>query len=167
MRTVLLDGASSSGKTSLAMELQGLSGNAVVFRLCVDDFLHCFPSTFVTRICSGSDMDALHETVARFHRTAAFAATLHDLVVVDHVLQFPQWREDLLNAVGRDRLLYVQVYCPLAVLEERESERGNRREGLARGQFESVYSFEGYDLRVDTSELSPVEAAAKVLMALE
>ena len=164
---ILLDGASSSGKTGLARQLQELAENVVIFRLSVDDFLHCFSAGFVRRICSGQDMDALHATVGIFHRTVAFAATLHDRVVVDHVLQFPRWRQDFLDLVGRDHVLYVQVFCPLEVLEAREAARGDRRKGLAKGQFEPVYSYQGYDLKIDTSQLSPVEGARVILKHLE
>lgn len=162
-RIILLDGTSSSGKTALAERLQQLSGTLVLFRLSVDDFLHCLPAGFLQRACTASGMVPLHEALAKFHRTLVFAAGLHDAVVVDHVLQFPRWREDLLALVDRDSLLYVQVFCPLPVLEAREKARGDRGSGLARCQFDSIYSFEGYDVRIDTSTVSPEEGAAEIL----
>jgi chloramphenicol 3-O phosphotransferase len=158
-----LDGASSSGKTALAEQLQRLSGTEVLFRLSVDDFLHCFPASFLQRACTSPGMELLHATLAKFHQTVVFAAGLHDAVVVDHVLQFPRWREDILALVDRDSLLYVQVFCPLPILETREKARGDRNVGLARCQFESVYSFEGYDIRIDTSTVSAQEGAEEVL----
>jgi chloramphenicol 3-O-phosphotransferase len=58
-------------------------------------------------------------------------------------------------------LLMVGVRCPLAVLEQRESERKDRTLGQARAQFNRVHAHARYDLEIDTSLLTPAEGAQK------
>jgi chloramphenicol 3-O phosphotransferase len=55
----------------------------------------------------------------------------------------------------------------LAVLEEREKARGDRRSGLARFQFERVHDQKQYAMEVDTSVHSPTESAAAILRFVE
>jgi chloramphenicol 3-O phosphotransferase len=70
----------------------------------------------------------------------------------------------MLAAAQQARILLVGVRCPLEVVEERERTRQNRRNGLARSQFNVIHESKPYDLEVDTSVLSP-EACAKVIAA--
>jgi hypothetical protein len=59
------------------------------------------------------------------------------------------------------------VRCPLAVVLEREREREERTLGQAEAQFDVGPSWATYDVEVDTSVLTPDEAAARITGALE
>jgi chloramphenicol 3-O phosphotransferase len=63
-------------------------------------------------------------------------------------------------------VLYVKVYCPLLVIEQRERLRGNRTIGLARFQYDRVHQDSIYDVEVDTSLHSPEACAEHILAAL-
>jgi len=83
---------------------------------------------------------------------------------MDDVLESePPWLEILLELFENLEVLYVGVQCPLVELERREKERKNRRDGLARLQFEQVHSKAIYDIEFDTSVLSLQECAALIL----
>ena len=72
-----------------------------------------------------------------------------------------------LDLVSGYTVLYVGVFCPIDVLEQREAARGDRKVGLARYQSARVHENSEYDVEVDTHELSPNQAAQKILSALE
>ncbi len=56
----------------------------------------------------------------------------------------------------------VGVFAPLAVLETRERQRGDRMIGLARWQYRGVHQGVTYDLELDTSGATPMECAALI-----
>jgi hypothetical protein len=87
-------------------------------------------------------------------------------VIVDHVLLSPAWVADLERAFAGLDVLRVGVPCPLEVAERCEAQRGDRTLGQARAQFPVVHAAISYDLTVDTAELDPAAAAARVAAAL-
>ena len=83
---------------------------------------------------------------------------------MDDVLEKePPWVENLLQLFDGLEVVFVGVHCPLEELERRESERGNRRAGMARLQFDQVHARAIYDVKVHTSVLSPEECAAIIV----
>ena len=164
---ILLDGTASAGKTSLALQIRKRLKGSIV--LSVDRFILRFSNRlrwFLKSKCLGKKPSFL-SVAAEFHREAAYALSRHNIVVVDTILLDTQMRNDLLGRVGRNRLLYVQVYCPLEYLEERERHRQPCKIGAARSQFDNVYSYRGYDLKVDTSETLSEDCACAVLEYME
>jgi len=95
---------------------------------------------------------------------AALAAEGHD-VIVDHVLLEPDWLPDLGARVAAD-LFVVGVRCPLEVVVERERDRKDRTIGQAAAMHDVIHRG-GYDVEVDTSVLSPTEAAWVIALAIE
>ena len=61
-------------------------------------------------------------------------------------------------------VFFVGVHCPLPELERRERERGDRRIGDARADFERVHTFSRYDFELESLGV-PEENAAKILAA--
>ena len=59
--------------------------------------------------------------------------------------------------------LFVGVIYSKEELTRREQISGDRKIGLANSLFDRVYSFNEYDLEVNTEELSPTKCAEKVL----
>jgi chloramphenicol 3-O phosphotransferase len=104
-----------------------------------------------------------HRIIATMHRAVALMASRGHPVILDHVLLEPKWLDDLLQVLRGYPVLFVGVRCPLAVVEQRERERGDRVAGQARGHFESVHAHAVYDLEVDTSLLSPTECALRIV----
>ena len=145
---ILLSGTSCSGKTTLSGTLR--------HRLSSPQrpFLHIEADRFVPHIPDevgdGSLTVSLHRAISR--AIASFAEQGFDLIV-DGVLPYGHSDSivDALDIYRRHRLCYVGVHCEVEVLEQRERERGNRREGWARQQYQDIHVGQVYDIEVDTT----------------
>jgi chloramphenicol 3-O phosphotransferase len=157
-RVILLNGTSSSGKSSIAKELLATLDGAW-YHLAVDQF---------HRIRSRGEwteetfLPVFQRTVLGFHRAVAGMASAGNDVVVDHILG-ERWRlEDCLAVFDGLPVLFVGVRCSLAELERRERDRGNRTIGRAALQFPLVHQHGVYDLEVDSERHTPAECAAQI-----
>jgi chloramphenicol 3-O phosphotransferase len=158
---ILLNGTSSSGKSSLARALQRRAGTPLL-HASLDQFTDMFLWEAIT---DPDTRRACHTAgVAHFHRTLAIFAQSPFGIIVDHLLLTPAWHEATLAALAGRRIHFIGVKCPPAVLLQREAARPDRRPGLARGQLEGVHSGRSYDLEIDTS-LAPPEACADRVLA--
>ena len=85
-----------------------------------------------------------------------------NLIVDDVAFGKPQidlYRE----ALKAFQVLWVGIKVPLEVLEAREKARGDRLIGSARDQAEVVHAGVIYDVELDTSALTPEEAAQSII----
>ena len=180
-RVILLNGTSSSGKSTLLRALQarldgawlGVGIDSVVFalpRAYLDPPLWGEVFRYVPAE-PGSPAPFRIETgelgmrlVEGLHRTVASLADAGLSVLVDHVLLEPGWLPDLVARLDGHEVLIVGVRCPLDVVEERERGRRDRTIGQAAAQHDIVHRGVSYDVEVDTSELS-ADAAADVVAA--
>jgi chloramphenicol 3-O phosphotransferase len=167
-RIIFLNGASSAGKSALAKAMQ---------ELLPEPFLHVSSDHLVASGMLPARRDqhgpfAWQQTVrprffAGFHRCLpALAAAGNDLIV-EHVIEYPSWRDDLARLlVGLDVFL-VGVYCDLEEIDRRERSRGDRRIGEGRSHVETdfIHTFGPYDFTVDTTDATPTALAGSVLAA--
>lgn len=84
-------------------------------------------------------------------------------VIADTVIDNDKRFNDYLDVLFDHPTLFVGVICSKEELIRREQIRGDRQIGLASTQFDKVYSFNEYDLEVNTEELNPTECAEKIL----
>lgn len=163
-RIILLPGASSSGKTTLARALQAALP-APFAHLSFDTFrdhgvlpMERFDSgAFDWRAVRGSVFDAVHGSFA------AFAAAGVDLIVA-HILDTPGWQADLAARLAGHDLFFVGLRCDPAVLRAREAMRGDRPPGLAERDEATIHAGRRYDIEVDGA--APCgETCARVMAA--
>ncbi len=155
---VLLNGTSSSGKSSIARELLGMLDGSW-FHLPVDAF-HAMRGG--SPLPDGGLQAEIDRTTKGFHRAVAGMAAGGNNLVVDYPLS-RRWRLlDLLDLLVPGDTLFVAVRCPLPELVRRESARGDREPGLAAIQFEAVHSHGLHDLDVDTAAFTPRECAERI-----
>jgi chloramphenicol 3-O phosphotransferase len=160
---ILLNGTSSSGKSSIARELlPTLPGSW--FHLPVDAF-HALRGG--EAIPDGGLQAEIDRTAKGFHRAVAGMAGAGNNLVVDYPLSRPWRLRDLLALLDPARVLLVAVRCPLAELERREAARGDRTAGLAASQYAAVHAHGVHDLTVDTGALSARECAGRVRALLD
>jgi chloramphenicol 3-O phosphotransferase len=180
---IVLNGASSSGKTSIALALRDrwpgplqISG--------IDTFLLCQSESFfgdgspapgfawipavvagmpAFDVVAGPLGTALLRTAQVFWRACADEGLDQ---VVDDVWLTEDQALGFKSLMAGAHVLWVGVTCPLEVIEQRERDRGDRRVGQARGHAHLVHRWTGYDVEVDTSHLSPVECASIILDAI-
>lgn len=171
-RIVLLNGAGSAGKSSIAKALQAIASEPYL-HMQMDTFLEMLPEAlqenmpgfaYTTIFEDGKPAVAIEAGAVgkramqgMRHAIAAMAGQGNNLIVDDVMLDGEMARYQALLADFE--LFRVGVLAPLDVLEARESERADRLPGLARWQFERVHKGAAYDLEVDTSRLTPFDCA--------
>ena len=155
---IVLNGTSSSGKTSLAAALQETL-EEIYMHVSIDAFWKAFPQKAFAP-------DVIEQTglcgVAGFLRCIATLAGTGNKVIVDLVLADKKWAEECVLLLQPYSTLWVGVQCPLEELERREQARGNRAIGLARQQMHAVHLHVPCDIEVDTLESSPEQCAEKI-----
>lgn len=178
-RVVFLNGASSSGKTTLATAFRDQRAKVGDFWLVtgIDDFLAKLPVAWMS---AGSDRGAFAADGVRFERTreglvvrvgslgrqlirayqagAAAAARAGLNVIVDEVVIDTTSWEDWVAALSGLDVVWVGIRCAPDVAEERSRVRGDRFRGLARAQTATVHRDATYDFEVDTTTRTPSEA---------
>jgi chloramphenicol 3-O phosphotransferase len=157
---ILLNGVSSSGKSTLARILvEQLPG---FFPLAIDDF-----DLLIERMEDRPNQRLIPlETERLFHLTIVLFASQGVNLVVDTVLHDPSVRDHCREVLGDFAVLFVGVHCPAAELVRREQARGDRESGLACRQLAAVHKDEPYAVEVDTFQQSSAACAEKIIAAL-
>ncbi|MFG2823006.1 chloramphenicol phosphotransferase CPT [Kitasatospora sp. NPDC048365] len=175
MRTqvIVLNGGSSSGKTSLARGLQDLLPDPWL-AFSVDTLVDALPARLREGgegIAADTDTVAVGDTFRRLdtawaHGIAAMARAGAHVLVDDVFLGGPasqaRWREALAG-LG---VLWVGVHCAPAVAAAREAARGDRATGMAAAQATAVHRGVHYDVEVDTGTDPLDRCAARVAARL-
>jgi chloramphenicol 3-O phosphotransferase len=163
-RIVVLNGTSSSGKTSIARAFQELAPGTFL-NFSIDSILYALPPSTLERMKRGEER-AGKELVRAFYACVRAIADEGVDLVIDHALTTESEATMLAAATQSHRTLLVGIDCPVDVLNERERQRGDRRVGMAAAQAERVHQWLEYDLRVDSSRVSPEEAARQIVALL-
>lgn len=169
---VLLNGTSSSGKTSISMELKNQK-EMPFHHLSIDNFFgnyndfidNTYPDIEPTREVNDQVVaEILFDPIGSvYYATIKLFSEMGLNVIVDTVIDNDKRFNDFHALLYDHPTLFVGVLCSREELTRREQIRGNRAIGLAHSQFDKVYSFDEYDLEVNTEELSPTECADKIL----
>jgi chloramphenicol 3-O phosphotransferase len=156
---LFLNGTSSAGKTSIALALQEILDQPYVY-LSVDTFILSIPMRFLTD--PEVAPQAVYQAIRGFHHTIHAFAQTGNRVLVDHVLQEPEWRDECMALLADIPTTWIGVHCTLEELERREQQRGDREIGLAHYQYTQVHVGMVYDLEVDTLTTSATDCALAI-----
>ncbi|KWX69438.1 chemotaxis protein [Paenibacillus riograndensis] len=167
---VLLNGTSSSGKTSISMELKNQK-EIPFHHLSIDDFFgnyndfidNKYPDIEPTREVEDVGQILFDPIISVYYATIKLFSEMGLNVIVDTVIDNDKRFNDFLDLFFDYPTLFVGVLCSKEELTRREQIRGDREIGLANSQYDKIYSFNEYDLEVNTGELSPTECAEKIL----
>ena len=165
---LILNGASSSGKTSIIKALQ-TTLDAPYLNAGLDKFLFMLPSRYLNRplwddVMGHADSagELGHTLVSGMHHAIAALSRRGNNVLADHVLVEPRWIAECAALFADLPAHLIGVRCPLDVLERREHDRKDRTLGQARAQFDLVHAHGIYDVEVDTSLNTPDECAEQI-----
>ncbi|MBN2879975.1 MAG: AAA family ATPase [Clostridia bacterium] len=157
---IVLNGTSSSGKSTLARTIQELSEERY-YHLQLDTMCNMMHPKFFEKkddflISMNSAMKVMNPIIFNLSGNGEY-------VIVDTVLENPGWLKDCVEVLHDLPVTFVKVNCPPEELERREAARGDRMIGLARYQYEIMDFVQHYDIEVNTYENTPEECAAKIL----
>ena len=163
---ILLHGASSAGKSSIAKALQEIM-DTPFFHLSSDQLVDAKILPRVDR--SGADSAFSWRRIRPrffdgFHRSVRGFADAGNDLIVDHIIEMPSWLSDCAELFSGHTVFYVGVHCDLDELERRERARGDRKVGEARSHIleDKIHSFSAYDLEVDSGRLGAEACAAAI-----
>ena len=161
-KIIVINGPSSSGKTTLALATQKLF-DIPFLRFSFDLFLdnQVLP---MDQIRSGIfSWDSMRPAVFKgLHRCLPALANAGNNLIFDHIIETKAWLHDLLQSLSGLDVFFVGLHCSLPELERREMQRGNRRSGEARADLETVHKITSYDLELNSE--NAVEENAKRLV---
>ena len=184
---VILNGASSAGKTTLATAFrdQRAAVGDFWFLIGIDDFLAKLPAEWKS---AGPDRGAfaadgirlettpqgavvrvgdLGRQLLRAYQAVVVAVARTGLnVIVDEVLIDKTSWDDWAGALTGVDVVWVGIRCAAEVAEERNRARGNRFAGLARAQTVTVHQHKVYDFEIDTTTATAGEALSQLTQHL-
>ena len=161
-QVILLNGPSSSGKSTLAKALLALLSNERHEKYevtSIDDFMRIAPTEKIYE-------DDVYEVSGDICKRALESLKAGNGVIIDHVITSERVFSQLTETLSAYPIRLVHVTCPLDILKSRELARGNRCIGSAEDSAEYLFPKEGYDLVVDTGTKSPAENALQIINVL-
>jgi len=182
-RVVILNGASSSGKTTMATAFRDQRAAVGDFWLLmgIDDFLSKTPMEWKS---AGPGLGPFATDGVRFETTpqgpvvrvgrvgrqilrayqAGVAAAAHvglNVIVDEVVIDRTSWDDWSAALAGLD-VVWVGITCAPDVAEARNRLRGDRFAGLARALTATVHQDASYDFQIDTTTQGPDEAVSQL-----
>lgn len=172
-KIIILNGTSSSGKTSILHALQDIMDEPYL-DAGIDKFIWMLPGRYLERPLwdnvlglASTAGETGHRLVHSMHMAIDTLSRSGWNVVADHVLVEESWLAECVSMFADLPAYLVGIRCPLEVLVERERSRKNRTLGQAALQFPMVHRHGVYDLEVDTSLMSVEQCALAIKARVE
>ncbi len=189
-QVIILNGSSSSGKTTLALKLQQILTEPFQ-HISLDQFRDGMPVRYrglnsppgspghqglnivprdhngelVTDVVFGSYGEKVLQAMRRAVRAVADTGVN---VIVDDLLFKAEYLRDYADVLDPQQTWFIGLRCAADVVASREQQRLGRFPGTATAHLEQVHSHGSpYDLEVDTSALSPRQAALRIKARLQ
>jgi chloramphenicol 3-O phosphotransferase len=149
---IFLHGASSSGKSTVAKELQ--SRIEIPFWHISIDHLRDSGVLPTARFKSGEFdwREARSAFFNGFHASLAAYANAGNNLIIEHILDKDNWLEELRSHLTGHDVYFVGVHCSLSVLKSREAARADRPVGSAQADFETIHIGKAYDLEIQSED---------------
>ncbi|GAB4130269.1 MAG: chloramphenicol phosphotransferase CPT family protein [Roseiflexaceae bacterium] len=163
--TIVLNGTTSSGKSSILRELQNLL-EPPFLEAGIDKFIFMLPERYLDwplwdevlgQAASSGPLG--HTLFSGMHYAIAAMSRAGNYILADHVFVEPRWVSECATLWAELPAYLIGVRCPLDVVEQRERDRGDRTPGQARKQYERAHAFVHYDFEIDSSQHTPRESA--------
>lgn len=170
VNVIILNGGSSSGKTTLARCLQNSLPNPWL-RFSIDDLIDAMPDIMLEEdsgikfgddgsVSPGKEFRLLESAwmhgISEMSRKGA--RVIIDDVFISGVEAFNRWE----TAMKGLEVLWVGVFCDPTVASSRECSRGDRVAGMAVSQATAVHVGIHYDIKVDTTKTSAEECVRMI-----
>lgn len=161
-RIILLNGASSSGKSTLAAAIKEslkVKCNLEYEIISIDDFLKMSSNDVIYE-------DDVYDISPMLCQRARELLQMKEGIIIDHVITSERIYCMLRESLQHYDFLSVHVMCPMRILKEREKQRGNRCIGSAEASLQYLYPKGGYEIMVDTYEMPTSDCVSKIVQML-
>ncbi|MEZ4513893.1 MAG: AAA family ATPase [Chloroflexota bacterium] len=164
-KIILINGASSAGKSTLARAVQQqfpLPLLHISFDLFIDGDILPKP-----QIRDGTfSWQAMRPTVFDgYFRCWAALALAGNHLVIDHIIETEASLRYILQLLAGIDVFFVALHCSLEELERREEARGDRRSGDARTDLAIVHRYTRYDLELHSDKATVAENVVRLIAA--
>jgi chloramphenicol 3-O phosphotransferase len=161
---ILLNGASSAGKSSIARAAQARIETP--FWHYSIDHIRAGGMLPMDRIRRGDFAwaDLRPAFFDGFHRSLPALAGAGNNLIVEIIFETREWLADVAGLLAPFDVFFVGVHCDLEELERREAARGDRPLGDARRDFATAHRHAIYDLELDGT-LPPAPNAERLIAA--
>ena len=136
----------------------------------LDQFFHLYQEKYLNPATSAQSLileRIAATTIKGLHRCARALCDAGNKLIIDHVFQDESWLIDCVLQLNGLEVLFAGVRCPLAIAEEREIKRADRKRGTARSQFDHVHADALYDIEVDSSTMTVQQCVQAISTAHE
>jgi chloramphenicol 3-O phosphotransferase len=179
---ILLNGPSSSGKTSIAQAIQEKYDKPII-HVGTFSFMDMVHSSFkglknsrtslgfyfTPKIVNGARVYNFGQgpygdkIIKSAFRCIKLLSETNDLII-EEVISSKKELLSYLEILNGQNVYFVGVKCPLGIIEQREKGRNNRIPGQSKAVYFKIHpKTRKYDLELDTSKLSPEECATTIL----
>jgi chloramphenicol 3-O phosphotransferase len=183
---IILNGPSSSGKSSIQKEFQKLTED-VYLATGIDDFHVMLPEHYIGertpndqginvniyedeghRVLEVKFGTTAQRIIKGMHESIAALAKVGNNIIVDYIQYDVGWIEDCMQSLNGYKVYLIGVYCSLEELERRERKRSledPEREGImghARSHYHTVHNHCKYDLIIHSDKRSPYACAEEI-----
>lgn len=165
-KIILLNGTSSSGKSSLAKALQ-VTLDAPFLHIDGDYFWQLYPRSYFADKTEDTYRGWRNQFLPACYLSLTTFVQAGVNIIVDEVLTKPTTLTWLQAALSPYEVVFVGLDCGLAELERREIERGNRKIGLARFQYPNIHIHGEYDIKINTELNDSVTCAQQIKQFLK
>jgi chloramphenicol 3-O phosphotransferase len=150
-KVILLNGASSAGKSSIAAAAQARI-EAPFWHYSIDH-IRAGGMLPMDRIRRGDFAwrEMRPAFFDGFHRSLPALAGAGNNLIVEIIFETREWLVDVVGLLAPFDVFFVGVHCDLEELERREAARGDRPLGDARRDFETAHRHAIYDLELDAT----------------
>ncbi|MBA3662303.1 MAG: chloramphenicol phosphotransferase [Gammaproteobacteria bacterium] len=182
MMIILLNGATSSGKTNIAKAIQHLDTKPWL-TLGIDTLINMMPTKYWAggekadegyNFIAGTDEDGLIMSLKigpygqkidkAIVKVAELLSSQEFNIIIDEVLMGDESLKNYVQTLSQYPVYFIGVHCGKTILEEREILRGDRFVGSARDQMKRCHGpTRCYDVEVDTTHHSSFECAKQIL----
>lgn len=150
-RIIFLHGPSSSGKSTIATALQAAIEQPF-FHFSIDNIRDSGVLPHDQLRSQKFHWENLRAPLFNgFHASLAAYAQAGNNLILEHILDTEGWIADLKRVLRPFDVDFVGLHCDLVELRRREIERGDRENGSAERDFQSVHIGRKYDLEVTTT----------------
>lgn len=152
-KIIIINGPSSSGKTTLALALLKQIDLPFI-RFSFDLFLDHKALPLEQIRNKTFSWDRMRPAVFNgIHHCLPALANTGNNIIFDHIIESNLWLQNLLSLLSEIDVFFVGLHCSLPELERREILRGNRRKGEASMDFQTVHGITSYDLELNSENL--------------